>query len=381
MTPDNDCLALWNDCRAGAIKYVDSLRCGKPWLMTVSHLAEQPIAIASATAVLLLNFLEALDDISVQTRQDWLEYLQSFQQDDGLFEDKVDMAEETQGYPYWALRGHRSRHIAWAIEALGAKLLKPIRFVQPYTDKQSIERWLDEMWRLHIDKIWSLGNWVMDMGVLLDLQHRHFNDGSARQALHVLLDGLNERQDPVTGFWMGPKVDLRRAMAGAMHFYPLYWACEHPLHHFCAAVEHTLSLQQPDGLFGFESGLGGSQCLDYDAMLILANGHALLPDMRDKIKADCQRVLDAIMVNHNADGSFADTQLCETRYWTTKAAAYRADQGSVWDTYARMMTIAMCIEITTGRCPRPMRSEHHLFEIFHATRILDSAEEGLARRI
>jgi len=369
MTPPNDYHSLWRDCRAGAISYVNSLQQEDPWLITVSRLAQQPIAIASATAVLLLSFLEALDGIGVQTRRSWLDYLHSFQRDDGLFEDKIDMAEETQGYPHWALRVHRSRHIAWAIEALGAKLQKPIRFVQPFADKQRIEQWLDELWQAHPDKIWSLGNWVMDMGVLLDLQYRHFGDDSARNALHGLLDGLNEKQDPATGFWMGPGVDLRRAMAGAMHFYPFYWAYEHRLHHFGAAVEHTLALQQPDGLFGFESGVGGCQCLDYDAMLILANGYVLLPSMRAGIKAACQRVLDAIMVNHNPDGSFADAQVPETRYWTTKAAAYRADQGSIWDTYARMMTVAMCIEITTGRPPEPMRSEHHLFEIFHASRI------------
>ena len=368
MTPPNDYLTLWRDCRTGIIDYVNSLQQEKPWLLTISRLARQPIAIASATAALLLNFLEALDDVPAATRQHWLEYLHSFQQDDGLFEDKIDMAQDTQGYPYWALRAHRSRHLAWAIEALGGKLRKPIRFVHPYTNQQHIYQWLEQLWQAHPDKIWSLGNWVMDTGVLLDLQHRHFHDDSARQALHYLLDALNEKQDPKTGFWLGPGVDLRSAMAGSMHFYPLYWAYEHPLHHFPAAVEHTLALQQPDGLFGFESGQGGCQCLDYDATLILANGHALLPNLRPDIKTACQRVLDAIMINHNPDGSFADTQLSETRYWTTKAAAYRADQGSIWDTYARMMTIAMCIEITTGLPPHPMQSQHHLFEIFHAAR-------------
>lgn len=62
--------------------------------------------------------------------------------------------------------------------------------------------------------------------------------------------------------------------------------------------------------------------------------------------------------------SFSDCRLDEIRYWTTKAAVYRANGGSLWDTYARLMTIAMCILITKGQLPYNCRTAHHLFEIF-----------------
>lgn len=356
---------LWHDCRNGAIGYVKSLQGEKLWQFKVSHTATENIAIASASAVLLLNFLDGLNDIPDAAKKQWVEYLQSFQQDDGLFEDKIDMAEETQGYPYWALRAHRSRHIAWAIEALGGRLQKPITFVEPYTEKGYVKDWVDKLWQESAERIWSIGNWIMDMGVLLDLQYRHFGDENAARSVHEMLDALNEKQDPKTGYWIVEGVDPRCAMAGAMHFYPLYWAYGHRLNYLERAVEETLALQQPDGLFGFEAGTGGCQCLDYDAILILANGYYLGGEKQKKIKRACQKVLDAIMINHNDDGSFADSQIDEVRYWTTKAAAYKANGGSLWDTYARMMTIAMCIEIVCGHSPESMTCEHHIFEIFH----------------
>ena len=357
---------LWENCRSGAIKYIHSLEQDSPWLFTVSDAARQPIAIASATAILTLSFLEAIDEIPQDIKQRWLDYLLSFQKDDGLCEDLVDMANETQGYPYWALRAHRTRHITWAIEALGGRLRHPMVFVEPYTKPNCIADWFERMWDENADRIWAMSNWVMDMGVLLDLQYRHFNDDSARLAVESLIEALNEKQDKTTGYWLKTGTDLRCAMAGAMHFYPLYWAYGRSINYFAQAVETTLTLQQPDGLFAFESGAGGCQCLDYDAMLILANGHFKLGDLRNKIAAAAGKVLSAIMVNHNEDGSFDDSQTDETRYWTTKAAVYKANGGSIWDTYARLMTIAMCIEIVTGKPPKFMRSEHHLFEIFHA---------------
>ena len=359
---------LWADCRSGAIRYVDSLRQDQPWEFIVSKAAHEPIALASAVAVLILAFVDALDDVPHQTRQSWLEYLQSFQRPDGLFEDAIDLAEGTQGHPYWALRAHRSRHIAWAIESLGGSLTHPIAFLEPHIGADRIDRWIENIWQENPDRIWAVGNWVMDMAVLLDLQARHFNDKAAAGTVENLLNALDTTQDPKTGFWMTEHNDTRSSMAGAMHLYPVYWAYGHKLNYLRQAVDTTLSLQQPDSLFGFDSGNGGSQCLDYDAMLILCNGYFAFDRRRSDIRTACSRVLEAIMINHNPDGSFADSQIAELRYWATKAAPYRADQGSLWDTYARLMTTAMCLEIVTGHPPEPMRGEHHLFEIFHAGR-------------
>jgi glycosyltransferase involved in cell wall biosynthesis len=355
---------FWIDCCRGAIDYVNSLRVGSGHQYRVSNIAEKPIAIASATAGLLLGFVGGLRFVSARSKQDWIAYLQSFQREDGLFEDLIDLHERKQEQPDWALLAHRSRHIAWAIESLGGRLTRPIAFVEPYTKPNAIRDWLDRLWQEKWPGgIWAASNWIMDMGVLLDLQYRHFDDDAAFRSLMELLDCLDEKQDEASGFWFGCGDDLRRGMAGAMHLYPLYWSYGREAKHFDRAVVHTLKLQQRDGLFGYEVGCGGSQCLDYDAVLILANGCAVFPHLRQEIRTCCKRVLKAITINQNPNGSFADSQSDRICHWATGAAVYRARDGSLWDTYARLMTIAMAIEIVWGQRPVLINTGRHLFEI------------------
>lgn len=364
--------AQWHEDTEAAVRFVQELRVADTWQYWVSAAATEPIAIASATAVSLLAFLGRLDAFTADQRRQWADYLQSFQSDDGLFRDEVDLAEPTQHQPDWALLLHRTRHCIWAIEALTcAPIAKPLHYITSRYAPGEFADWLDQVWHgVEDGAAWRWGNWAMDIGVCLDVQQRHFGDTRARQALDEMFDWLDAHLDPATGFWPVNDPDLRNAMAGAMHLYPLYWAYGRTIPHYEQAVRATLSLQQDDGLFAYESGNGGSQCLDYDAVLVLANAYWQdeLSNLHEDIRQACARVLEAIVVNRTPAGSWADCQSPDMRWWATRAAAYRADQGSLWDTYARMMTVAMCHEVCTGQPLPDLCAEHHLFEIFHAGR-------------
>jgi len=279
-------------------------------------------------------------------------------------DDKVDLAEPTQLQPLWALRAHRTRHIAWAVETLEGKLSTPIEMARGVYGRENARKWLDELWNQSWPgEIWAGGNWIMDMCVMLDLNYRHFEDLQAKEALIELLYALDERQDPATGYWFHAAEDERCAMAGAMHLYPIYWAYGRPLNYQPQIAEHTLALQQEDGLFDYTLGQGGSQCLDYDAIVILA-GVAHCLQYKPQIKQACKKVLQAIVINKNEDGSFSDSRKDQLFHWATSATPFRGDGGSLWDTYARMMTIAMCIHQITDQLPKPIKTENHLFEIF-----------------
>lgn len=206
----------------------------------------------------------------------------------------------------------------------------------------------------------------MDVGMLLDMEHRYGQDPDAGVAQERLLEWLTRRIDPATGFWFGRHDDQRAAMAGAMHLYPLYWNRSQEVPYFRQAVQHTLSLQQPDGLFAYDSGTGGEQCLDFDAVFILINGYAAFDDLRPTIRQSCQRMLDAIVVNELPSGGWSDSRKNQIRYWATRACSYRSDGGSLWDTYARLMTVAIGLYVTTGEIPSGVQTERHLFEIWFA---------------
>lgn len=368
MTRTQDSLQqTWIDCRANAIEYINTLAGEQPWLLRVSPLSPKPIAIASATGILLLAFLDAMEGLADDMRDSWLKYLQSFQRDDGLCQDPVDIKKPTQAQPNWALLAHRTRHIGWAIEELGGTFTREFEFVKKYYEPAEMEAFIDQMMNAEGEGgFWGTGNWLMDLAVCLDFQHRHFDDHNAAAAIDVYLNKMDQLQDPQTGFWFKPGDDNRRAMAGAMHIYPVYWAYGREIKHYRNAVEQTLKLQQSDGLFAYETGRGGSQCLDYDAMLVLINGCRQYEDLMPQIESAADKVLDAIMINRNEDGSFADYQIDEMKCWATKAASYSAKGGGVWETYSRLMTIAMCFEIVYKNPPQPCKPEHHMFEIFNA---------------
>jgi prenyltransferase beta subunit len=107
------------------------------------------------------------------------------------------------------------------------------------------------------------------------------------------------------------------------------------------AIRTTISLQQADGLFGYETGQGGEDCLDYDAIMILSNLSLMDRRHEQAVKTAFQKCLQGIMVCKNIDGGFACHRRNETYYFGTKTTAVAAGKSSLWATYSRLLTIAM----------------------------------------
>jgi hypothetical protein len=135
-------------------------------------------------------------------------------------------------------------------------------------------------------------------------------------------------------------------MAGAMHLYPFYWIYERSVKYIDKIVDTTLSLQQPDGLFNPVTGIGGSQCLDYDAIHILSNFYWFFPYRQKDITECLKKAGNALLVNHNPDGGFSHNRKePETFGSGSKETAMKAGQSGLWETYARCLVLAMVSRI------------------------------------
>lgn len=360
----------WPALAQDAARYCQQMRLkSDPFAYRVSEAATEPTAIASATAALLAGFIRPWPLEVPADHAAWAAYLTRFFADDGLLDDPIDFSEPTQKQPHWALRAHRTRHVLWAIETLGITPPAALAWLDPLLQHTGgIVGWLDAQWPSFLEAgFWPAGNWLMDVGVLLDARARHHGDPAAEAALQELLKALAARLDPATGFWWGTHDTAREAMAGAMHLYPLYWAWQVELPYFDKAIDATLALQQPDGLFDYRSGTGGSQCLDYDAMLILCNGLSTHPQKAGYLQSAATRLLQGIGVNRLASGAWSDSRQPVPRHWATRACAFHADGGSLWDTYARLLAVGMALHML-DRTPTMARPERHLFEIWSAGR-------------
>jgi len=153
-------------------------------------------------------------------------------------------------------------------------------------------------------------------------------------------------------------------MAGAMHLYPVYICMKRPILRLEEAIRTTLSLQQPDGLFGYETGKGGEDCLDYDAVMILSNLSLIDSRYEQAVKSVFQKCLKGIMVCQNPDGGFACHRRDETYYFGTKTTAVAAGKSSLWATYSRLLTIAMIMNHLYPETRPEWRMGANLLEIW-----------------
>jgi hypothetical protein len=203
----------------------------------------------------------------------------------------------------------------------------------------------------------------MDLGILLTHEHALSGEEVFARRVADLFDWLDPLQDPETGFWWKAPPDPREAMAGAMHLYPLYWAWKRPLAREAGIARATLALQQPDGLFDYLTGVGGGQCLDFDAVSILSNLY-WKGSFREGVVECMARVEKAILVNRNEDGGFSYQRTRRRWDFGTPATSFVSKTSAMWETYARLLTIGMTSAvIPESPFAGAWRFDHNLFEI------------------
>jgi len=213
-----------------------------------------------------------------------------------------------------------------------------LKMTEQWLGAGRMRTWLDT---LDLSDYWYASNMMMDVFLLLAHEHRFHQTRGVADALGELLDFCDENTDPKTGYHDRGRSDVRNAMAGAMHLYPVYFLCNRTPLYPEAVVETTLGLQQEDGLFGYETGTGGEDCLDYDGILILANFSFLAPRSRERIKQSLDKCQRAIMVCANNDGGFSPHRRNETYNFGTNLTLVEPGKSSLWATYGRLLAIAL----------------------------------------
>jgi hypothetical protein len=247
--------------------------------------------------------MELYDQVSDAPRESWRHVLLAAQDPKtGLFVDPLfsrdDLDPTSPGEDYVL---HQTTYFALnALDALGSRSHYPLHFVKPFCDITYLEGWLEGLdW---FDP-WKESNWVMFIAAALYITWQWESDRLTLRALHHLLDWLDVRQDPGTGFWgIQEGASLLDAMAAAYHFLPFYFCLDRPIHFPEAMIESTLSLQQPDGLFHPDG--GGDTCLDVDAVDILVKCSLLTSYLADRVEDALERAYYGIQDSQGADGGF-----------------------------------------------------------------------------
>lgn len=335
----------YNDLRENTVRFLKHLKGNKPWEFKFSSISD-PNLIGSSLAVMLTALIDTLDTFTKNQKKEWADYLNSFQKPSGFFYDE-DINDQNRVPGYTAQRAlfHRTRHAFFALSTLGYPPKYSFHFLNNLMTSSSIRRWMTD---LDLSNYWDASNKIMDLCLFLNHEATVRKNQEAKNMIRIILDVCDQNTNPKTGYHDLGKSDLRNAMAGAMHIYPLYFLHKRKPLYPEQVIKTTLSLQQSDGLFGYDPGSGGEDCLDYDAVNILVNFSFITNFMHNEIKECLHKVLKAIEHCSNPDGGFCCHRRNENYRFGTFTTEVSIGASSLWSTYSRLLTIAMSSKVVNN---------------------------------
>lgn len=332
----------YHKIKANAIRFLESMRVGQDFSYRFSSI-NQPNLVASALAVMLGALSGWLDTFTESQKKGWSDYLNSFQRSDGFFEDEdISDANLIPGYTKERALLHRSRHALFALATLGYKPKRDLQFLKNRLTPISIEQWMK---KLNLGDFWEAGNKIMDLALFLSYEAKVNGNSQAEKAVNLILDICDNNTNPQTGYQDAGESELRNAMAGAMHLYPIYFLWGRKPKYSEQVIATTLSLQQKDAFFAYDIGASGEDCLDYDAVNILVNFYFIVDSYLEETKRALERLLNAIEHCKNPDGGFCCHRRNVSYRFGTITTEMPLGGSSLWSTYSRILTIAMATKI------------------------------------
>jgi hypothetical protein len=126
--------------------YIESMRCPKVHAAAYRYAqsSPDPVVYASVYAVLTRDLFDDLKLLSDSQRTSWVEYLQSYQGEDGLFRDPLLRSDLADSADWWGWR-HLTNHVYWAYGALGSVPKIPPLWLDPILSRDGLRRWLDSL--------------------------------------------------------------------------------------------------------------------------------------------------------------------------------------------------------------------------------------------
>lgn len=300
------------DVRARTLRYIENLRlegqpCGR-----YRYAAEmpEPTLYSSTYAAMTRGLYRDLGSLTDAERREWVEYLQSHQEEDGLFADPRIAGEGWyKGDPEWCGRRHLSCHVVAALTYLGTVAQKPFRWLEPFFDEHHMTAWLEAReWQQNAD---TVGNEVLNVGTLLQYARDFQQEPRAADAVRTMLEWLAHHQVKAeTGLWgsfdTSDNKGLSRGVQGAYHFWLLFFYDRKALPYPERAVDHVLRTENPAGGFGWGvHGPRSSACEDIDSIDPLARMTFLADYRKQEIQQALQRALPHVLSNQNEDGGFS----------------------------------------------------------------------------
>lgn len=311
--------------------------------------SSKPTLYSSTYAAMTRHLYRNLNELSQRQRQEWVEYLQSHQDDDGLFRDPVIYGEGWYANdPLWCGRPHLSCHVLTALSCLGAVARKPMRWLDQFLNRDDLVQWLEgRNWGKQV--AWA-GNEVLNVGTIMQYARDFQGNERCGAALDTIREWMTERCDPKSGLWGVKALDLDKppelshAVQAAYHFWLLWFYDHQAIPYADKAIVEVLRTQNAQGSFGCgvhnsSKPEDGSACEDIDSIDPLARLMATSKSHRRTIESSLKRAEAWLLSNQTEDGGFYFMRGQEFSYGHPQLTS-QASEGGMFPTWFRTLTLA-----------------------------------------
>jgi len=308
---------------------------------------KKPVLYASTYAVMTRHLYRDLN-ISDEERKEWISYVQSFQDDDGLFKDPVVADSKSVDADWWGWR-HLTCHVVVALSALEAVAQKEFVYIKSFYNSDFVRKWLSERdWSTPASSN-NAGNEILNYGTLLQYARDFHNDKKAGKSIEVMLDWLLENQNQQYGTW-GPtidinnKIDLAEVMMGGYHELLLFFYDKRPFKYQEIIIDRILSLQNKKGGFSGPHHPISSACQDIDAIDPLVRLTTQTDYRKEDIKLALKRAISCVLSHQNEDGGFVFYRDKEFEYGHQQMYS-KINESAMFPTWFRTLSLAIAAQV------------------------------------
>jgi hypothetical protein len=296
-----------------------------------------PLLYASCYAALTRFLFGDLDRLSDDERASWVAYIQQFQEDDGLFRDRLVDSTQANELDWWGWR-HLTVHALMALDVLEGKAQKPFELLNPFKEPGFMNKWLDSLDWQNDPASWS--NKIQNYGTMLQYARDYQGQSWCSSALDEMYTWLDKYQDPQTGYWGYGSLTKQERSLGVQtgyHIWLLYFYDGRPIQYIDRIIDSCLATQNRLG--GFGATPNSSACEDIDSIDPLVRLYFFSNYRKKDIYKTLEKTLPWLLVNINNDGGWM-FRWGETFHYGHDLMTAQSFQSSMFPTWFRTLSLA-----------------------------------------
>ncbi|MCM8817252.1 MAG: hypothetical protein NC913_07065 [Candidatus Omnitrophica bacterium] len=299
---------------------------------------------SSCYAVMALDLFDELSKINDDMKQLWADYLNSFQDDDGLFKDPVVSDSRYVDCDWWGWR-HLTCHIIVALSCLSKVAKKEFKFLEKFYEPDFLFKWLNERNFSTPSDANNAGNEILNIASLIQYSRDFHNNQRAKRAVELILDWLIRNQNPHYGAW-GPEIDLNdrislaEVMMGGYHEFLLFFYDNVDFNYKEIIIDRILSLQNEKGGFTGPHHIISSACQDIDCIDPLCRLYFKIDYRKKDIENALETAIPNILSHQNKDGGFCFFKDKEFEYGHREMYT-KVNESSMFATWFRVLSLGL----------------------------------------